>query len=87
LLPAGLGVVLRSERWSRPPVFDALAKAGEVPFDEMARTFNLGVGMCVVAPPSEVRRIVDVAASHGIEAWSIGTVTPATGPSRVVVTP
>ena len=87
LLPTSLGVSLEARRWPRSPIFDLLAKAGDVAFEEMARTFNLGVGMCVVAPPSEVPCIVDVASSHGVEAWAIGTVAPAMGAARVVVTP
>jgi phosphoribosylformylglycinamidine cyclo-ligase len=87
LLPAGFGVELKASDWPRSSLFDGLAKAGDVAFDEMARTFNLGLGMCVVAPPSEALNVIDVAASHGIEAWSVGTVAAATGNARVVVLP
>jgi phosphoribosylaminoimidazole (AIR) synthetase len=34
-----------------PPVFNVLAEAGRVPFGELWRVFNLGLGMLVVSSP------------------------------------
>ncbi|MFM2152896.1 MAG: Phosphoribosylformylglycinamidine cyclo-ligase [Pseudomonadota bacterium] len=87
LLPRSLGVALEAHCWPRPRLFDALAEAGDVAFGEMSRTFNLGLGMCAVVPPSSVRSAVEVAAAHGIEAWPVGSVARASGASRVVVAP
>jgi phosphoribosylformylglycinamidine cyclo-ligase len=87
LLPPEMGVALSSSQWPRSPLFDALGRAGDVSFGELARTFNLGLGMCAVVPASEARSVVDVAAEHGIEAWPVGTVTQAHGAVRVVVSP
>ncbi len=73
-LPEGTRAVLDATRWSMPPVFRAIQKLGPVAWDEMARTFNLGLGFCVVVAPSEVRRAIEVASVHGLEAWEVGRI-------------
>jgi phosphoribosylformylglycinamidine cyclo-ligase len=51
VVPEGLEVLLSTQTWERPPVFDWLQLAGAIPDDEMHRTFNCGSGMiaCVAA--------------------------------------
>ena len=36
--------------WVRPPIFGLIQKLGDVPEDDMRRTFNLGVGMILIVP-------------------------------------
>src|ERR1043165_419513 len=45
VVPTGLEVLLSAQTWTRPPVFDWLQHAGNMPSDEMYRTFNCGIGM------------------------------------------
>ena len=52
VLPEGLGVALNTGGWTLPPVFRWLMEAGEVAPVEMLRTFNCGVGLVLVVPPS-----------------------------------
>lgn len=42
---------------------------------EFYRTFNAGVGMCVVCPQDEAAKVVAIAKKHGIAAQMIGSVT------------
>uniref|UniRef100_A0A8D3BTA4 Trifunctional purine biosynthetic protein adenosine-3 n=1 Tax=Scophthalmus maximus TaxID=52904 RepID=A0A8D3BTA4_SCOMX len=52
VLPQELAVDLDASRWSLPPVFSWLHKEGGLSEEEMARTFNCGLGaVLVVAPP------------------------------------
>src|SRR5512142_1252782 len=44
-LPDGTKAVLDARRWPRPPIFDLVQREGEVPWDEMFRTFNMGLGL------------------------------------------
>jgi phosphoribosylformylglycinamidine cyclo-ligase len=48
ILPDGLQAVIKVGAWEIPPVFRLLAEEGQVPEDDMWRTFNLGVGMVLV---------------------------------------
>lgn len=49
VIPDGLAAEIELGSWPVPEVFGALGRAGEVPGDDMLRTFNLGIGMVVVA--------------------------------------
>ena len=49
LLPAGCRVVLESERWKRPGIFDLIERHGKVPRGDMIRTFNMGIGLALIA--------------------------------------
>jgi len=71
-LPAGLGVEVESGSWSVPRIFTLIQQRGDIPDEEMVRTFNLGIGLtCVVRPElaaaaiealPEVRRVGTVVA-------------------------
>lgn len=50
-LPEGCGAVLDAGAWERGPAFEAILASGRVPADDAWRTFNMGVGMCLIVPP------------------------------------
>lgn len=50
MLPPHLGAHIDVGRWTRPPLFDWLQKQGQIRADEMARTFNNGIGMVLAVP-------------------------------------
>jgi len=75
----GLGAELDPGSWTEPDVFRLIRTLGDVPEAEMRRVFNLGVGFCVVVPPEEAERAVDMLRSSGCEAWRIGTVSEVPG--------
>lgn len=56
-----------------PPIFGLIADRGNVAPEEMYRTFNMGVGFCVVVRPGGEGLVQDAARRHGIDAWPIGT--------------
>lgn len=69
-LPDGLDYELGS--WDIPAIFNFVATRGELPDEEMAATFNLGIGFCLICPASEADTVIGVA---GHEARIIGRVT------------
>lgn len=75
-LPEGLGASLDTGTWTRPPVFDLIADHG-VSEDEMRRTFNLGIGFCLVIDPAAVDDILAITAAH--ESAVIGRLTAGEG--------
>jgi len=49
ILPEGAAAEIKSGSWPNLPVFDLLGRLGNVPRAEMYRTFNMGIGMVVIA--------------------------------------
>ncbi len=45
VLPAGLGVEIRTEAWPAPPIFELMKRLGKIPEADYRRTFNVGIGM------------------------------------------
>jgi phosphoribosylformylglycinamidine cyclo-ligase len=72
--PAATRAVLDVRQWPMPELFRTLQRLGPVTWDEMARTFNLGVGLCAVVAEEEVPSTLGLAAAHGFDAWEIGAV-------------
>jgi phosphoribosylformylglycinamidine synthase I len=51
VLPPGLQAVIETEAWNIPPLFQLLARLGNVTKEELYRTFNMGIGMVLVLSP------------------------------------
>lgn len=61
-----------------PPIMEFIAEQG-VNQSEMYRTFNMGVGFCVMAPSEDAERIVAIFERNGMEASLIGRITDRRG--------
>ena len=55
-----------------PPIFRLLQREGKISNAEMANTFNLGVGLCLVTGPDAAAAVIGVFKAHGMEAGIIG---------------
>jgi phosphoribosylformylglycinamidine cyclo-ligase len=75
-LPARLGADIDLTAWERPRVFELIASYG-VSESEMRRTFNLGIGFCLVVAPEAEHEVRDRARQH--EPVRIGVVAPDQG--------
>jgi phosphoribosylformylglycinamidine cyclo-ligase len=73
-LPAGLGADLDRGAWEEPAVFRFLRRAADISEDDMARTFNLGLGMVLVAPTGRAEAAAHAARAAGFEAAVVGRV-------------
>ncbi len=78
-LPTSLDAVVDTASWQIPNLFGQLEQAGGVERHEMYRTFNMGVGMIVIAAESAAADVIDTAQQHGVPAWRLGTVRRGTG--------
>ena len=76
IFPAGLGARLDRDAWPVPPIFQRMAEAGPIETDEMFRTFNMGVGLCVVVAEEHVDAALESLRAEGETAWRIGSVIP-----------
>jgi len=61
------------------PIFKVIRRLGKVPIDEMYRTFNMGVGLCIMLPRGEVDEAIGIFEKHGFKAWAIGEVVEEPG--------
>ena len=55
-LPDGTRAVVDRGTWEVPPIFGEIRRLGNVTVDEMARVFNLGLGMVMMVDPDRRRR-------------------------------
>ena len=81
VLPAGLDAQLERSAWEVPRVFTEIQRHGEVSDDEMARVFNLGLGMVVVVPGDDADRALGLLRDAGHSATEIGSLTAASADS------
>ncbi|MBM3733675.1 MAG: phosphoribosylformylglycinamidine cyclo-ligase [Acidimicrobiia bacterium] len=72
-------------KWRMPPVFRWLKATGNVAPEEMARTFNCGIGTIAIVAASEAAAITGILRNHGETVYPIGEMVPrATGPAVVL---
>jgi len=73
VVPDGCVAVVDRDSWEPPRVFAEVQRAGAISDDEMARVFNLGIGMVVVVPAEEAGAAVELVDG----ACVVGEVVPA----------
>jgi phosphoribosylformylglycinamidine cyclo-ligase len=59
VVPNGLTLRVDWTAWERPAIFNLIKRVGDVPEEDMRRTFNLGVGLIVVADRKGVDVVVN----------------------------
>jgi len=79
VLPARTDAVVERRKWETPRVFAEIQRLGEISDDEMAKVFNLGLGMIAVVPANEAYRAIDLLRRHGHLASEIGTIVDGHG--------
>jgi phosphoribosylformylglycinamidine cyclo-ligase len=79
VLPAGVDARLDRAAWEVPRVFGEIQRLGGIADEEMARVFNLGLGMVVVVPPDDVARALRLLGDAGHAAVEVGRLEGATG--------
>jgi phosphoribosylformylglycinamidine cyclo-ligase len=65
ILPEGRIALIERHSWETPPLFQFLAKAGNVSDEEMLRAFNMGIGMIVAVDESDAVTALDLIHEHG----------------------
>jgi phosphoribosylformylglycinamidine cyclo-ligase len=84
VLPAGVDAHLERAAWEMPRVFSEVQHRGGISDDEMARVFNLGLGMVVVVPAADVGRALAVLRDAGTAAVEVGHLATVDGDGREV---
>jgi len=78
-LPDGTRAVVDERRWPRPAIFDLVEQEGQVPRDEMYRTFNMGLGLVAVVSPGDEAAAHAVLRARGLAAWTVGGIEKGAG--------
>ena len=73
-IPDGLGAVIERKAVKVLPIFDLIAKTGNIPERDMFNTYNMGVGMSVIVKPEEVEKALQILTSQGEDAYVIGKI-------------
>ena len=73
-IPDGLGAVIDRAAVRILPIFELIAKTGNIPERDMFNTFNMGVGMSVVVPEQEADKALAILRANGQDAYVIGHV-------------
>ena len=73
-IPDGLGAKIDKAAVRVLPIFDLIAKTGNIPERDMFNTFNMGVGMSVVVPAEQVEQALEILKANGEDAYVIGEI-------------
>ena len=73
-IPDGLGAKIDKSAVRILPIFDLIAKTGNISERDMFNTFNMGVGMSIVVPKEEVDKALEILRANGEDAYVIGEI-------------
>ena len=82
-LPEDMGAEIDATSWPVPPIFTLLKEWGNVDWHEMYRTFNMGIGMIIIASADEAEKIKADLQARNETVYEIGKVTQ--GSHEVIV--
>lgn len=82
-LPEDMGAEIDATSWPVPPIFNLLKEWGNIDWHEMYRTFNMGIGMIIIASADEAEKIKADLQARNEAVYEIGKVTQ--GSHEVIV--
>jgi phosphoribosylformylglycinamidine cyclo-ligase len=79
ILPAGTAARIDRGAWTVPAVFKFLQRAGDVPMDDLYRTFNMGIGLIAGCAAADAPAVVGALQAAGEQPGVIGEIVPGDG--------
>jgi phosphoribosylformylglycinamidine cyclo-ligase len=76
ILPATLHAHVDADRWAQSRLMAFLQGQGNIEPEEMARTFNCGIGMALIVSPDQAQAVSAALAEAGEEVAEIGRIEP-----------
>ena len=73
-IPKGLSAKITKSAVKVLPIFDLIAKTGNIPERDMYNTYNMGVGMSIVVPAAQVDTALEILKACGEDAYVIGEI-------------
>ncbi len=83
ILPEGIGAKIIMGSWEILPIFRLLQKKGNVPEEDMLRTFNMGVGLAIAVEKSDADNVILLLKKMNEKCWIIGSMVKGKGVSYV----
>ncbi|OIR41802.1 phosphoribosylformylglycinamidine cyclo-ligase [Corynebacterium sp. NML140438] len=77
IIPEGLVADMDRATWTPGPIFQTIQSVGDVPVEEMEKTFNMGIGMVAVVAPEDRDQALALLKDRGIDSWVLGEVRAA----------
>ncbi len=74
ILPVGCQAEVRLGSWQVPPIFDLIGRLGNVPQDDMLRTFNMGIGLALIVAERDLTRVQAALKKNRERFWIIGRI-------------
>jgi phosphoribosylformylglycinamidine cyclo-ligase len=74
ILPQGSKAVIDRFAWKHQSIFGIIQLYGRISKDEMFRNFNMGIGMCVVVSPKDLKRALKLLNDSGEKTYLIGEI-------------
>lgn len=71
-LPKHLQAKINMNTWEVPEVFKWFGKAGNVPLEDILKTFNMGIGMVLIVKKENVERVTELLKQSGETVYEIG---------------
>ncbi len=84
VFPEGVGAVLERSAWQVPAVFKLIQAKGQVPEEDMLRTFNMGIGLVLVLDSKDLAQAQEMLSASGQPSMVIGRMEQGTGQVRFV---
>ena len=78
-IPDGLCAKIERKAVRVLPIFDMIAREGNVPERDMFNTYNMGVGMSVIVPAADADKAIRILRENGEDAYLIGEVAEGDG--------
>jgi phosphoribosylformylglycinamidine cyclo-ligase len=77
ILPAGLGMEIRTSAWPVPALFSLIQRSGQVAAQDprgkgMYETFNMGIGLVLVVDPARADSVTRALQAGGERVWTVG---------------
>ena len=73
-IPDGLSAKITKSAVKVLPIFDLIAKFGDIPERDMYNTYNMGVGMSIVVAKEDVDTALEILKANGEDAYVIGEI-------------
>ncbi len=74
MLPEGVHAQIKTDSYEIPPIFEMLAKEGEIAREMMYNTYNMGIGMMLAVDAADADKTVDLVNQSGQKGFLVGEI-------------